>query len=119
MNQTSYVNNWPDLLVYCIIGSCAGLIAGVLFPIAQISWNVLNAFELGPGQSATIGGIFGILCGVLFFFSRSDSPGYEKPSTVVYVRDDFVGSHAPQIINSILILTIVVQVILVKIWTAY
>lgn len=117
MNRTSHDNEWPNLLVDCVIGSCAGLIAGVLLPIGHL-WKAFSAFELGPGQSGTVGGIFGLLCGCgVFFFSKSAAVGYEKTSSGTYAQNGFAGGRTPEIIISILILTIVVQVMLVKSWT--
>jgi hypothetical protein len=126
VNQARHFINWPELLVDCTIGLCVGLISGLLLPFTPIARTVLlNVFASQPGQSGAIGGIVGILIGALFFFSKSTAienekthrrTSVQKGSDAVYTTG-FVNDHAISFVSAILILTVVVQVILVKSWT--
>jgi hypothetical protein len=126
MNQTRRLMNWPDLLVYCTIGLCVGIISGLLLPFTPIArTGLLNVFASQPGQIGAIGGVVGILICALFFFYKSAATEYEKTARVTSMQATFItdaqevgtGTHTIGIISAILIFTVVIQVILVKSWT--
>ena len=117
MNRVSRGIDWPFLLVDCITGACAGLLVGLLLPVGQVAENIVNGLQVGPGQSAIIGGAFGVLFGVVFFFARSDTGEHEKTPSITYDPQPSVGGYTISIVSAILILTVVIQVMLVKSWT--
>jgi hypothetical protein len=94
-----------------------GLVAGVLIPIGQIVGKTSNGFEFGPGQNGTIGAIFGILCGVLFFFIKNGTVHIDQKPRAKSIQDGGRVDPAITIVSAILIFTVIFQVMLVKSWT--
>ncbi len=117
MNQVSRIIGWPEFLADCITGACAGLLIGLFLPIGRVAENFTNGFEFGPGQSSVLAGGVGLLFGAIFFFTRGDAEEHNRKQAVVYEQNTFSHDHTITILSAILILTVVVQVMLVKSWT--
>jgi hypothetical protein len=117
MNQVSRVIGWSEFLVDCITGACAGLLIGLLLPVGRVAEKFTNGFEFGPGQSSILAGGVGLLLGAIFFFIRSDAEERNRAPAKTFEQNAFSRDHTITIVSTILILTVVAQVMLVKSWT--
>jgi hypothetical protein len=112
MNQRSHATDWLNLLADCIAGACAGLLIGLLLPVGRAIENIIHSLEFGPGQSASSEEVLVFYVGWCFFFTKSGTIEYET------YRGWSINDHTVAILNGILIATVLVQVVLTKIWTS-
>ena len=54
---------------------------------------------------------------VSIFFAKSEEGKFEKKGIVIYTQQHYSVDHTAAILNSILVITVLIQILLTKIWT--